>query len=405
MLPEATVSRHGATADMSAEQTTSLIERKARAGRDVQAARAMSLGRALRITAAKQGEQMMSLALAALGVTRRICPATEAAQSLDAGALILMMDGPAAQVAVAVIEPAVVIGLIQQQTMGRIFPPQKGDSARVFTQTDATLCAPFIEALMRQAAVLPDDEAERSLLAGYRFGVLAQGPRQAQLVLDANDYEVIEMTLDMAAGARVGKLVLILPEPMPTRIETEDAVEHSATTTPIVTLAETVLSLQADLMVALTRLTLPLQRMSALKEGDLLDLNLSTMAQALVIDGNGRAVSRGTLGQIDGVRALQVEQKQSQHYAQPRRRASDRDELDLPDVTVGSPSSEDRRAPPDVPAPDLLQMADVDIFGNLDSLPDLPDMDQSAAGADTEMSRWLDPDGDAVAQISQKRSG
>jgi len=56
---------------MSAEQTVSLVQRKARTERDAHAARAMSLGRALRLTASKQAGSMMDLALGVLGVTRK----------------------------------------------------------------------------------------------------------------------------------------------------------------------------------------------------------------------------------------------------------------------------------------------------------------------------------------------
>lgn len=382
---------------------TSLMQRKARTGREAQAARAMSLGRALRLTAAKQGEQLMSLALGVLGVTRRDCSATETDAFLEAPSLILMMDGPGTQVAAAILDPSLVIGLIQQQTMGKIRPAQEGDDARALTPTDAALCAPFIESLLRQSAHLPDDEAERRMLSGYRFGVWAQGARQAKLALEANDYQVIEMTLDMAGGARVGKLVLILPEPLRQPVEVEDTQEPAAAPAPQVTLGQNVLGLQADLTVALTRIKLPLQQISVLKVGDVLDLNLSTMAQALVIDANGRAVSRGTLGQIDGVRAVQVEQKQGHHYAGPRRRASDRAELDLPDVTGGAAPAQDRRAPSDAEDVDLPDMADVDIFGSLDDLPDLPDL--PSEGDDAPMTQWhAEQDEDAPEDL-QKQAG
>jgi hypothetical protein len=61
----------GIAAKMSAEQMTSLMQRKARTGREAYAERAMTLGRALRLTAAKQADQLMGMAMNALGVTRR----------------------------------------------------------------------------------------------------------------------------------------------------------------------------------------------------------------------------------------------------------------------------------------------------------------------------------------------
>jgi len=391
---------------MSAEQMTSLVLRKARTARDAQAARAMSLGRALRLTAAKQADQMMKLAVSTLGVTRRSVTGEDLGQFLDPDGLLLLMDGPGTQVAAMVLEPVLVAGLIQQQTMGKVTAPPAAGTVRRYTSTDASLCAPFMEALLARAALLPEAAQDRALLHGYRFGVWAQEPRKAQMALEGSDYEVVEVTLDLAAGLRVGKIVMILPHPVAAEVPDE---EEAVPAPPRgETLARTVMGLQAELMVALTRIKLPLQRVSTLKPGDLLDLNLTTMSQALVMDASGRAISRGTLGQIDGMRAVQVEQKADARYTEPRRRAADRAELDLPDVTAApSPPARDQRRQGDVTASPAAagagvpKMSDLDIFGNLDDLPELPDMDMASAAADAQMAPWSGTD--TAAETAQKR--
>ncbi|MEH6646839.1 FliM/FliN family flagellar motor C-terminal domain-containing protein [Sulfitobacter sp.] len=384
---------------------TSLVQRKARSGREAHAAREMSLARALRLTAAKQGDQLMSLALSALGVTRKTCGADDMTACLEGTSLILLMDGPGTQVAAAVLDHVLVAGLIQQQTMGKIHPLPEGEAPRGHTTTDAALCAPFIELLMRNAALMPEEEADATLLKGYRFGVWAQSPRQAKLALDANDYQVIEMTLDMAAGARVGKLTLILPQPRHIASEKEETGEVTSPAAPMLTLGQNVLGLHAELTIALTRFKMPLQQVRALKAGEVLDLNLSTMAHALIIDASGRAISRGTLGQIEGMRALQVEQKQAKQYTEPRRRASDREELDLPNVTSGATSANERRLQPAEDTYALPEMADVDIFGDMDDLPEMPDMDAAAKEADAQMARLKAQEEDAAEDSSQKQAG
>jgi flagellar motor switch protein FliM len=363
------------TAGMSAEQMTSLVQRKARSARDAHAARAMSLGRALRLTAAKQADLLMKLALSTLGVTRRaVGGGDDTAACFEPDWLILLMDGPGTQVGAIVLDPALVTGLIQQQTMGKVTPVPEGGASRRHTATDAALCAPFIEALLSRAALLAEEERDRALLHGYRFGVWVEDPRKAQMALDSPDHVIVEMTLDMAAGTRTGKIVLVLPEPA--RSQAEPDSDPDAAAPPAQTLARTVMGLHAELTVALTRIRLPLQKVTALKAGDLLNLNLSTMAQAIVLDTNGREISRGTLGQIGGMRALQVEQQNTRQYSEPRRRATDREGLDLPDVTAPpkpeAPAPELRRkADIKDPAPEVPRLSDVDIFGNLDDLPGL----------------------------------
>lgn len=368
---------------MSAEQTTSLMQRKARTGREAHAARAMSLARALRLTAAKEADKMMALPLGALSVTRRVLAAEDVPACVDTPWLTLLMDGPGCQVAAALLDPVLATGLIQQQTMGKVTPAPEVGETRRHTTTDAALCAPFIETLLARAALLPEEKNECELLQGYRFGIFAQEPRHAQLALDASSYQVIEMTLDMAAGTRTGKLLLILPEPAREKPEPE-AEDESPASVPVQgnNLAENVMGLKADLTIALTRLKMPLKQVSALKVGEVVNLNLSSMAQALVLDANGVALTRGTLGQIDGIRALQVEQQKSKRYSQPRRRVSDRDELGLPDVTAPQSVSLSGLEAEDVHLPTL---SDVDIFGDLDDLPDMPDMEEAEQAADAQM--------------------
>jgi flagellar motor switch/type III secretory pathway protein FliN len=360
---------------MDAERTISLVQRKARTGRDAQAARAMSLARALRLTAAKQADRLMGLALAVLGVTRKTITAQDIAECFNGSSLVLLMDGPGTRGAAVVLDSVVVTGLIQQQTMGRVTSVPEGEAARRHTATDAALCSPFVEAVLSGAAILPEEAADRDLLHGYRFGVWANEPRQAQLALDAPSYQLIELTLDLAAGARAGKMLLIVPDPVRPAFEPETEGEDAPVQGRPKLLAENVLGLRAELTIALTRLKLPLQKVTALRVGDVLDLDLSSMAQALVLDTNGHAISRGTLGQIDGMRALQVEQQKTYAQPEPRRRAADRDGLDLPDVTA-APVQQDRRAAPAAPAPDIPRLSDVDIFGNLDDLPNLPEMEE-----------------------------
>ena len=378
---------------MSAEQTTTLVQRKARTAREAQAARTMSLARALRLTAAKEADRLMGLPLSALSITRRAISAEDISSRLDAASLMLLMDGKGDQVVAAVLDPVLVTGLIQQQTMGKVIAPLEGGETRRHTATDVALCAPFIESLLSRAAMLPDTPEECALLQGYRFGVWAREPRQAQLALDASDYALIEMTLDMAAGTRAGKLVLLVPEPkhIPLPIDNgEDAVADAISTA---NLAENVLGLTADLMIALTRVKMPLHKVSDFKVGDMIDLDLSSMEHALVIDGNGRAIARGRLGQIDGMRAVQVEQRNARQHTQPRRRASDRDGLDLPDVTAQQIDEEQFDHLDEVGLPSL---SDMDVFGNLDDMPDLPDMDEAANAADSKMADWAAAQGPQV---------
>ena len=292
------------------------------------------------------------------------------------------------------LDPALVAGLIQQQTTGKVAPFAQDAAHRNCTATDATLCAPFVVGLIVNAAKLAEDAADQNLLEGYRFGVWAKETRQTQMALDKPEYEMIEVTLDLAGGASAGKLHLILPHPQEAPVEETQDDSRRAATRSTVTLSDTVFGLQAEMTISLTRVSIPLQVVSDLKIGDLLDINVKSMAQTLVLDANGYVVSRGTLGQIDGIRALQVDQSRAKQHTQPRRRASDREALDLPDVTlpVEQNLASDIQAEIDTlndnGAAGLPTLSDLDVFGDLGDVSDLPDLEDAEAAADAKMAAY-----------------
>ena len=53
----------------------------------------------------------------------------------------------------------------------------------------------------------------RPCFSGYRFGAQVETVRSLVLGMEADDYRVIELNLDLACGAMQGVMKLILPEP------------------------------------------------------------------------------------------------------------------------------------------------------------------------------------------------
>ncbi|QUJ77379.1 hypothetical protein KDD17_05110 [Sulfitobacter albidus] len=186
---------------MSVGQVSSLVQRKARSGRESYDARAMTLARALRLTLARTAERRMALSVSVIGQTRSTVRGVDVAAALGDDLLLLLLEGGAGRVGLAALDADLAMGLVQAQTTGRIKPAEMN---RPFTATDAALCAPLVEDLLTNGAPLPDDAREGALLAGWRFGVRADGLRTACLALDMPDYDVLTLSLDLAAGAGRG---------------------------------------------------------------------------------------------------------------------------------------------------------------------------------------------------------
>lgn len=72
----------------------SVLQRKARAGKQEHQARAMTVAKALRVSFAKVADKLLDLALAVIGVTRERCDGDQLPDKIDEAGLLLLLDGP-----------------------------------------------------------------------------------------------------------------------------------------------------------------------------------------------------------------------------------------------------------------------------------------------------------------------
>ena len=312
------------------------MRRKAQAGRALHQSRTVSVLKALRSTLSKAGNDLFALPLATLGATQERVEGEDVIGIFNDDWLLIHLDGPNGLRGGAMIDPVLVGGLIQQQTMGKVTAALPGPD-RAMTSTDAALVAPLIDALLTRAAALPDDESDRALLEGFRFGTCAKDSRLLALALDGPKYEVIRLTIDVAKGARQGELVFCLPHAFaaPEDAAEEGDADPDAPPRPAKTLARTVLSLPADLMVSLAQVSLPLGAASTLREGQVVDLGPVSFDRVQLRTRDGRVLSHGALGQVSGMRALRLSQR-AKPRDHPQRRASDAEA-----VTASLPAAQD----------------------------------------------------------------
>jgi len=373
--------------DVSAAQTgaaPTLLRRKAQAGREEQQARAMSLQKAMRLTLAKVADDLFDMAMAALAV-RLETRAGDALDGLfDPSTLMMLLDGPGGQRGAVTFDPLLVGALIQQQTMGRVLADQ-GGGERTLTATDAAICVPFLDALLTRTSALPETPEDRQWLEGYSFGTRSEDPRLVLMALEAAEYRIMHVTVDIAGGVRQGQMTLCLPLPDATGSPAAQGAEDGAGDTPAPTLLmDNVLGLNADLNIALARLKLPLRALGALKAGDMLPLPGSSFEVVTVLTMEGRGVAHGSLGQVKGQRAVRLT-RSAAPLMQPRRRASDRPGLDLPEVQfdrrqpeIGGNDHKAARVLPTSPlqeaAPSTSDAQDLPGLPDIPDLPDLPDL-------------------------------
>ena len=315
---------------MGEEQPHSILRRKASAGKQVHQARVMTLAKAVRLQAARIADELFDLPLAVIGIVVEETTGEACGTYLDDDALLILLDGPERRRGAAIVAPDIVGGLIQQQTMGRVSAPL-GDS-RKMTATDAAMVAPMLDALFERVSPVLEIDAEKRMMAGYSFGARAEDTRVLGMALDAQNYHVVRLTFDMASGARQGDMTILLPHvPILSPLDPDALGNDSGQAAKPQTLNETVMRLPADLNMVLCHLTMPLIEVEGFSVGQKLPLPQNTFPETQIVAATGQVIGTGTLGQTDGVRALRLT-RDPIHATQPRRRLSDRDDLDLPEI-------------------------------------------------------------------------
>ena len=358
---------------VTTEQTAApptVLQRKARAGRDEHQSRAVSLAKALRLAVGRVADKELNLAMAVLGFRREVVQGEGLGERLSGDDLILLLEGPFGQKAAALFDPALAGALIQQQTMGQVKP--QADTARKMTATDAALVAPFLDQVLGMASPMIEVAEDQPVLAGFRFGAQVPDLRLLLMALEGPEYHLMQLSIDVAGGQRQGELRLVLPvREVEERFEPTEAgappVSHAADT-----LEPMVMSLEADLRIALTRVSCSVSRLNALRAGAALDLGSPAFDAVTVQTRSGTKLAKGALGQVDGVRAVQLHHrpKTPDH---PRRRQGDVPLAGLdPHLTVAS--AEPEEVIPETGDADLPELADMPELADLEGFSELPDL-------------------------------
>ena len=131
-----------------------------------------------------------------------------------------------------------------------------------------------------------------------------------------------------------------------------------------------------------------LRRLSSLQPGSVIEIGAPSFNEVRIQSFAGKTVSRGGLGQVDGMRAVQVKVD----GATPRQEGGARDQANSgadafgmglsvgAEATVDAVSYPEGDAPADLPQPDTdAPLPDLPEFADLPDLPDmsdLPDFDE-----------------------------
>ena len=263
--------------------------------------------RSWRLALARAAQDVLSLPLDVprLSLNRRSL--TELTDLLPDHAMLAVLEGPGDALGLMALSPAVLSGLIEVQTMGRVLA--QAPIPRKPTRTDAAMVAPVIERALAALDEALADEADLAWAGGFRYASFLDDPRPLALLLDDQPYRVLSAQVSLSGGAKLGEIVLALPakgrghRPHLASALADDAHAVQAFTHQM---NEVVMGVPCQLDAVLARLTLSLVAVLQLEPGVIVPLPKSALS-GIRLEGLDRLpLAEARLGQNSGMRAVRL---------------------------------------------------------------------------------------------------
>ncbi|WP_161594544.1 FliM/FliN family flagellar motor switch protein [Marimonas lutisalis] len=270
----------------------------------------MSPARAMRLALSRAAEDLFELALTVSGVQIIRAGQDAVLSSFDDTQLLMVLDGPDGALGAAAMDVQMLAGLIEMQTMGQVLP--RPADPRAATQTDAAMAAPLLDAALAGLRENLEGQAAALWAEGFRFGARIESARMLGLLLEAPDFHLFRLALDIGPGAKQGEMVLALPV-------RPHAQENASAQTPGTEQADkgthagalqlgqgALMVAEAPLEAVLCRLRMSLSELGKLTPGEVLSIPRDALAKTRLEAGRDRPLGECRLGQINGFRAVRL---------------------------------------------------------------------------------------------------
>jgi flagellar motor switch protein FliM len=288
-----------------------VIRHKLQIARDQAAAHAAEGGpgadRSWRLALARAAQDVLSMPLDVPRLSMNRRSLTELTDLLPDHAMLAVLEGPGDTLGLLAMSPAVLSGLIEVQTMGRVLaqPP----IPRKPTRTDAALVAPVIERALAALDEALADEADLVWAGGFRYASFLDDPRPLALLLEDQPYRVLTAQVSLSGGAKAGEVLLALPaEGRGRRPHLAAALADDAHAVQAFThqLTEVVMGVSCQLDAVLARVTMSLAEVLQLEPGAIVPLPKNALSGIRLEGLDGLPLAEARLGQNSGMRALRL---------------------------------------------------------------------------------------------------
>ena len=156
----------------------------------------------LALARAARDEMALTLSLRDVRMGRRTL--AELVEMLPEPALLAALDeGSGEATGCMLLDGAVMAGMVEALTTGAVTP----GAARRPTRTDAALLAPVLDRALAGFELAASEAGVADWMRGFRFAATVDGARGLSLLLEDTLYRVLEGEVDLALGARRGRIL------------------------------------------------------------------------------------------------------------------------------------------------------------------------------------------------------
>lgn len=258
--------------------------------------------RAVRLALGRSAQQSIGLPLSVIGAKQARLGQGDLADVLPDGWLAVLLDGPQGQAGAVCLSPNLVSGMVQHLTMGQITGDETED--RRFTATDAALVSPVLQHMLEE--LTNQDDPSLGGVSGFGFGAAVGAATDLMLALSVEWYDYISLTVELGGGVLQGQAMLFFPE-LP-QGDGSSSLSEAEPEGPTLEVAFDVT--RADFRAVLCRMQMPLSDLLKMAPGDRLPLALGSFTRAELRAVTGDLVAVGRLGQINGQRAIRINENQ-----------------------------------------------------------------------------------------------
>lgn len=256
--------------------------------------------RQMRRALGRAADKAVGLSASVLGIAEDEQDAEGLIETGPEGWVVLGLRGAGAAglTGLFLLDPALRSALVEMQTMGNLLPA--ADQERAVTGTDAMMCAPFADQLMKQLAEAGFGAGEFEP-ANYDMGPI-EDLRTAGLVMTQGAYRSWRITVQLGGGDRQGEIMIAMRPKVTVMAEPSNSTQAWASK-----LRRVLEDAPAEMSAVLTKITLPISKIEDFEVGQVLQLAGTTVGSVTLTGPDGKPVAMARLGQVAGKRAVRIE--------------------------------------------------------------------------------------------------